>query len=625
MKKGCLLLFVMFISFISNAQKIDLDRVPTVHHFVKLPIRGKLLVFDTYKANPQIDQTIISQLRYTGNKIETFYNIHGYGFSNDVNGFTYTIKVEKAKTIKKEVTLKKVDTKNQAGQVITLDKYIGTIHQTVPTTLLVTNSKTGEEIYKVSFGGVDNPYIATSQLFDKKDEADVFCNVADGSMNYTVLQAVTAKIDSETDKFRVEMSTKVQEEKLVLWNVNIEKAPGYEQFNSEVENARKLIDGFTYNQSVETFRQEIAPLITSWRDANSKIQLEGKMAKKLRYAYLINIARCQFVAELYDDCSKTAQEIIDNGYDKGDGRELIEMSADAKKEIATAETKSKHQNRLGYSLTSKYEYGSMFVQDLKNIKQAGVEAKDATKTFLKETVLKKNFNDTLSYTDTDLSSLTYTLNGEVKDLGFRLLSTGYAEPFFANSTDENKKSFSYFVSLDRRNFILKKGDFVGFYLNIFPNKTFKGTMTADSLMNHLKKYSKTPIRFLNTDIRPKLNDDSDNPKYIELQNEIKNLNGKPYIKATITYQKQRTLIDEVVSDIDLVTRKPQSANVEIVSVTPVKMKAWPRSGMSKIGYQVVMKISQLEFQEAGNMEYQANLEHVEVFKDIKVAFIMVGY
>ncbi len=76
--------------------------------------------------------------------------------------------------------------------------------------------------------------------------------------------------------------------------------------------------------------------------------------RKIKYAYLINLAISQFWLEQLDDCEKTCNEIIANDYDAGDGKRILSNVTYLKKCFAANNTVTRHLERPGMNSTLKF-------------------------------------------------------------------------------------------------------------------------------------------------------------------------------------------------------------------------------------------------------------------------------
>lgn len=463
---------------VSLAQKIDLDRVSVRNEYIGLPENGALLGFNTYSVNFNIDPAVISQCGYTGNKLTDFGTLNGFGYRAEAGDFTYTLIIEKPITLPGVVEERKSEMKNAAGQKVPLIKYVGKLRQAIPTTIALIERATSREIFKREFGKQAAPYEIPSQEFDNKAQAEAFANVKDGVIHETILNNYKKRLEADLDMIKRTFTPKKKEDKDVFWEVDIKKAPEYAPFNQELAKAKTILEKQSYNQSLDKSKQDMAPILKYWSDNVGTVQLaDPKASQKLKYAYLINLAKAQFWLEMFDDCEKTCQQIIANEYDKEDAKDLQKLIALAKSDIKIAKVSSRHFYRKGFDDQTKFEYGNV---TLKQTKDIGASLKDIHKSAKKDLV-RKTVKDTIDSFETDLSDFKCTLNGKEIGLKHNQLQNG-------SGNGLPKEDGSLGVRFNENETIIPLERAVEFFhLNLYPNMTIKEGFGANDLLALIKE------------------------------------------------------------------------------------------------------------------------------------------
>ena len=112
-----------------------------------------------------------------------------------------------------------------------------------------------------------------------------------------------------------------------LSTVGSKKHPEYLSFENACNNAKAALEKISVNEMPNEVVELLQPSIDFFIEIPGKYDMiDDKNEKKLRYAAYYDLAEIYFVIEQFDKAKEYAQKVIDNDYDKKDGKQIIEES-----------------------------------------------------------------------------------------------------------------------------------------------------------------------------------------------------------------------------------------------------------------------------------------------------------
>ncbi|MBU2996950.1 hypothetical protein KO500_10915 [Cellulophaga baltica] len=121
----------------------------------------------------------------------------------------------------------------------------------------------------------------------------------------------------------------------IFWILATKKHPEYQKHQETYEALKTIFDEMEYDQTVEPLLENVQPYVDYFNDVVARYDKDDRKSKKLRYASFYNIAMIYLKLDQPLKAKEYANKLIDNDYDKGDGKR-INNSAD--KLIALFET-----------------------------------------------------------------------------------------------------------------------------------------------------------------------------------------------------------------------------------------------------------------------------------------------
>jgi len=507
-----------------QAQKVDLDKRTLNIEYAGLPADPALVSLQSYAAAFNADPVTVDQLGLTPATINAYFKLEGYSYVTSKEDFTYSIAIEKPQVIKESVEEKKQEVKNADGSTKTIVRYIASVNIAIPTTITLKKNSDGSVLYTASFSTVLKPTVFTSGEQESKETAQTFINTKSKGLNLSIRDLYIKALQAEVNKLKQTYDFRKVTVTSLLWKVDVKKAPELSAFNVELEKAALILEKLSYKEPLEKARQDMAPVMQYWSDQAKSINASEKNLKKLKYGHLFNLAKSQYYLELFEECEKTCQLIIENDYDKADGRTISDDIKSVKESLTKTGLTSRHLKRQGFDSQAQFTYtpdpAAVAAATAANtpekktltqkkdefIQQNKQDAKDIKNSVtgigkdIKKELTRTKITDTLNYSEARFSSVKLIKDGQLLELKEGDLGSGYAQP--AEKQGIYAVVSAYDVSAFKKEGLFpieKEWNFTGVNLRFFTNYKNGKPFTADSLIRLLKLYENSTLMDITLD------------------------------------------------------------------------------------------------------------------------------
>lgn len=309
MKTRLLLLIALIISSVSLSQNANLDREYFNVSYVKLPLK------------PTLDE---SKRTFSSNQ----KNIQIKGYTKINNNATLHIdyKIYDTKTGNTEIIKHTHEKKDKDGNVISTS-YTYSIKVSFITlaNVVVNNSENSENGYKSEFTEKDT--YNSSEYTSEKDANTYFTkNKLSLAAEYNTKhkKAIINKIEQALNNtYGYVPYTNAKEH---FWILGNKKHPEYQKHTEAYQNLKRIFSNMKYNQSIGNIKTEVLPIIDYFESVVSKYQGPKKKMAKMRYASFYNIAKIFYFLDMPEKTKVYANKLIENGYDKSDGKYFNSIS-----------------------------------------------------------------------------------------------------------------------------------------------------------------------------------------------------------------------------------------------------------------------------------------------------------
>jgi hypothetical protein len=359
MKKNILLFAALFFSAFLFAQKVDLDRYRFDFSYRNLPqyplvSTGVVTSYSVIPHTPRNtqayfpDERFYEQISFKGvrpvnggqsdvqvhlyvdeldirdNEVkELFEEVKGT-LNNDKKSYTF------ANPKKASTNARVVETKDK-DNIVSVKKYyyyVGEIKYSFAEDMEIKNAK-GDIISKKTYYRRSDRNAYETEPFAKKEDAYKYLL----NNNDRLKEIITTNLIQEVNR---QVSTFLNQSGYPpvvnltdhLWILDNSSHPEYVEHQKAIRLVKGLMPTSTPNNSIETIKRELQPVLEYFESVKTKYKGTEKPDKKIRYASYYNKAVLYLYLDDPEAAIKEASGLITNGFDTGDGKDLMQKAND---------------------------------------------------------------------------------------------------------------------------------------------------------------------------------------------------------------------------------------------------------------------------------------------------------
>jgi len=328
MKVSYLLSLLFFISVSSYAQKVDLDKEYIKIKYTNLP------------TEPILDAAIRTY-SVTANNQEVADNIKIHGFEKMKAEGTINIDIKTEGVIidNVEINKREIVKKDKKGKVISVKKFYKPVisyHTVGSFSVQNTSGKpfTSNQGRKKYHAGKEyTSYSSASQYYKNNSE------VLKDKFNTQFVLDLKNTINKALNK-RYGYAPYVAND--VFWILDSKKNPEYDGHKKALADMKMLLAKITYEEPIEGLKPELQPIVDYFLSVIPKFTDTKKKHRKMRYASYLSISKLYYYFDMPDKTIEYATKLIENDYDKSDGKKLIKKAEKLKKMFELNKVKSRH-------------------------------------------------------------------------------------------------------------------------------------------------------------------------------------------------------------------------------------------------------------------------------------------
>ena len=127
-----------------------------------------------------------------------------------------------------------------------------------------------------------------------------------------------------------------------MWVLNSRKHPEYEGFQRAWMNVRQSMMEMSASEPLDDVREKLQPAIAYFNKMKKRYGSSDKSDKKIRYACHFNLSKIYYYLDEPELAMQEAGELVINGFDAKDGKQLEMMASDLKLVIKQSKIKTRH-------------------------------------------------------------------------------------------------------------------------------------------------------------------------------------------------------------------------------------------------------------------------------------------
>ncbi|WP_025667609.1 hypothetical protein [Aquimarina megaterium] len=379
MKQGLLTSITLLFCLISFAQSADLDKENFKVSYVKLPTK------------PILDDTKRTySTNHRGISISGFSKVKSEGTLD----FNYTFNGTEIGEV--NINKNKIEKKDKEGKVISVSyEYMVVVTYSSSGSLSLNNAETADNFQKT----YSESTTYKSSTFGSYTKAKDYYNNNRHNLRNKYRTAHKNTIISNINSYanRAYGYIPYTTEYEYLWILGSKKHPEFQKHHEAFDKVKASFDKIKYDEPIDEIKKEMEPIIEYFNSVIPNYPGDKRKIRKVRYASYYNIANLYYYLEMPEKVKEYAQKIIDNNYDKKDGKYFIKKADQLIKSLETNKTNTRHMKVL--------------TEDLSNVPEEEEEKEEATDIELNKAYLITKENDTtmVDIKSSDIASIGYKL------------------------------------------------------------------------------------------------------------------------------------------------------------------------------------------------------------------------
>ncbi len=313
-RKNLQLLTILFFGLLTvNAQKVDLDREYIKVKYTNLP------------TEPILDENFRTYA-VTSNNSRVANETKIYGFEKLNREGTLNIDINIGNVIIENVEISKREkvNKDKEGNVTSTERfYTPVITYSTKGSYKIDNSQGKPLSYGLGSstnthkGNEYNSYAKASNYF-KNNKYSLKSKFRNEFVNNSIYQ-----INKNLNKLYGYEPYVYNE---LFWILDSKKNSDYDGHKKALADLKEVLGKISHDESLDAAKPGLQPIVDYFLSVVPNYPEDKKKHRKMRYASYYNIGRLYYHFDMPDEAIVYANKVIENDYDKGDGRKLIKDS-----------------------------------------------------------------------------------------------------------------------------------------------------------------------------------------------------------------------------------------------------------------------------------------------------------
>lgn len=330
----------------SNAQKVKIRKKKVEIEFIGLSKTAELSEYDSYTVDFDAKQKLLNILNLTPSKIEEFFKLFGYSYTEEGGDFTYRIQMKEPRMIT-EKSVKILGEKRTRYQPL--------VRLSIPTVIEIVDNETEEPIHYATFSTADNPTEYKGTAASKKGAEKTLNNKKSG-LNKHALKLYRERLKKEIDTLKHKYSYSKLSYPYKFMDIKVKKAPGLSGLHDEIEKVTHELSEMSYRKSHDPIRDKLNPILEKWSKEAAELDNSDRNDSKLKFVYLYNLGSTHFWLEQFDKAREANERLIENGFRKRKSHQIRQNINGVEKVIEETGHDTRHFYRKGFYADYNYTY-----------------------------------------------------------------------------------------------------------------------------------------------------------------------------------------------------------------------------------------------------------------------------
>ncbi len=396
--KKLILYILLLMNLVSFGQSTDLDRERFSVSYVSLPDKP---ILDNDKRTYSINIRSLS--------IKGFSKVKSPGNLDIDYQFLGT------KTSDVTIDKKKHEKKDKDGKVISVSyTYVARAKYSSEASIKIVNSITNnssEKYFSESTGYVSKTFnsrrVAEKHYEYNKEELKTDHRV---KHKRTIKKEISSFLNREYGYIPKNVSSEF------VWILDSKKHPEFKKHHEAYNTMKSIFAKMKYDEPTDKIKEELQPVIAYFEGVIPRYPGTKRRTRKLKYASYYNLANIYYYLDMPDKVKEYGQKIIDNDYDKSDGRRYLEYAESLKHTLSVNKTDSRHMKVLTEDISNVGEVN----ENIETLETQNNVQLNLNKAYL---ITKKNDTILVEIRKKDIENIAYNISTTAYDNDGVLIGT----------------------------------------------------------------------------------------------------------------------------------------------------------------------------------------------------------
>jgi hypothetical protein len=307
------------------AQKVDLDKRPVFTSLRAFPSQEVDTAYRTYsiRFNGQ-DILPIWNMDVESAK-NTFFKLEGYRLVDEAGDLQLEAKLSSVNIYDLKITSRVEKSKDKAGRETSRTFYRHVLTYQSGFTWKITD-KNGRELASNRMDATDNQTAKTyqgSEYGTYREASDAYLNNSTSVNTKIASDLIKSFLQGMYERMNWQVGYRTVSSRFILWVVGSKNHPEYAASQTHYNTVKAAFEAMSINGLQEKDLLALQPAIDYYRNVPNQYKTDEKADAKLRYAAYYNLANIYLFLDQTDKVPEYANLLIQNDYDKNDGKDFI--------------------------------------------------------------------------------------------------------------------------------------------------------------------------------------------------------------------------------------------------------------------------------------------------------------
>ena len=345
------ILVMLFSQINVFAQKIDIDKKPVITRLIALPSKPVDTSWHTFSYTFKGENNLASWSIDVDQAKATYFKLSGYNTVEKGGDLHLEATLQPVRIVGSDVTKRSESSKDKSGRVTTTNyyRYVVSYESGLSWKLF---DKNGKELTPkapgAGFGLVVGSNIKKkegSEYGTYKEAYDSYYNNRAQITRDIAVAELESLLGGMYETVNSHYGYVPYKTRFNIWLLDTKGHPEQDALTQHYQNVKTVFESISAYQLTQDNIDALKPSIEYYESIPQKYQADEKADRKLRYAAFFNLSNIYLHLDNPTKAIEYANLLIQNDYDKGDGKDFVKDAGKLKELLASKQTASRRFSR----------------------------------------------------------------------------------------------------------------------------------------------------------------------------------------------------------------------------------------------------------------------------------------